>query len=62
MKSDIKDKYNKQKSTPLRKAEQEQFLDYLDPLVRKQFIHQTNIRIIKKSIFFLTYFTVHFQN
>jgi hypothetical protein len=39
MKSDIKDKYNKQKSTPLRKAEEEQFLDYLDPLVRKQFIH-----------------------
>jgi hypothetical protein len=62
MKGDIKDKYNKQKATPLRKIEESHFLDYVDPLVKKHFIHETNIRIIKKSIFFLTYFTVHFQD
>jgi hypothetical protein len=62
MKGDIKDKYNKQKATPLKKIEESEFLDYVDPLVKKDFIHETNIRIIKKSIFFLTYFTVHFQD
>ena len=30
--------------------------------MKRNFILETNIRIIKKSIFFLTYFTVSFQN
>lgn len=38
------------------------FLEYVDSTVKKHFILETNIRIIKKSIFFLTYFTVSFQN
>ncbi len=38
------------------------FLEYVDSTVKKNFILETNIRIIKKSIFFLTYFTVNFQN
>ena len=38
------------------------FLEYVDSTVKKNFILETNIKIIKKSIFFLTYFTVSFQN
>jgi len=37
-------------------------LEYVDSTVKRNFILETNIRIIKKSIFFLTYFTVSFQN
>ena len=34
----------------------------MDSTVKRNFILETNIKIIKKSIFFLTYFTVSFQN
>ena len=37
-------------------------MDYVDSTVKKNFILETNIKIIKKSIFFLTFFTVSFQN
>ena len=37
-------------------------MEYVDSTVKRNFILETNIRIIKKSIFFLTYFTVSFQN
>ena len=30
--------------------------------MKEKFILETNIRVIKKSIFFLTHFTVNFQN
>lgn len=62
MRANIKAKYNQAQAPPLKKVEETQFLENVDPLVKKDFIHETNIRIIKKSIFFLTYFTVHFQN
>jgi hypothetical protein len=39
-----------------------EFLNYVDSTVKKNFILETNIKVIKKSIFFLTYFTVNFQN
>lgn len=30
--------------------------------LKEEFILETNIKVIKKSIFFLTHFTVNFQN
>ena len=63
MKRDIENKYNKEhKAVSLKKNEEMDFLEYVDSTVKKNFILETNIRIIKKSIFFLTYFTVNFQN
>lgn len=50
------------KETPLKNDEEREFLTYIDSSLKEQFVLETNIRVIKKSIFFLTYFTVHFQN
>lgn len=50
------------KETPLKNDEERQFLTYIDSSLKDQFVLETNIRVIKKSIFFLTYFTVNFQN
>jgi hypothetical protein len=62
MKKDIKNKYNYSKTAPLKKNEEIEFLNEIDSTIRKNFILETNIKIIKKSIFFLTYFSVNFQN
>lgn len=62
MKSDIKKKESEMKETPLKNDEERQFLTYIDSSLKDQFVLETNIRVIKKSIFFLTYFTVNFQN
>ena len=62
MKNDIKKKESEMKETPLKNNEEEQFLDYVDPALKDNFVLETNMRVIKKSIFFLTHFTVNFQN
>ena len=63
MKNDIKKKYEQSdKTMPLKKNQETQLLQFVDSTVKKNFILETNIKIIKKSIFFLTYFTVNFQN
>lgn len=50
------------KATPLKNNEEREFLDYIDSSLKEQFVLETNIRVIKKSIFFLTHFTVNLQN
>ena len=37
-------------------------MDYVDPALKDNFVLETNMRVIEKSIFFLTHFTVNFQN
>ena len=62
MKNDLKKKESEKKETPLKNNEEQQFLEYVDGSLKDEFVLGTNMRVIKKSIFFLTHFTVNFQN
>ena len=62
MKNDLKKKESEKKETPLKNNEEQQFLEYVDGSLKDEFVLETNMRVIKKSIFFLTHFTVNFQN
>ncbi len=62
MKHDIKQKENEFKSIPLKTVEEKDFLDYIQPNLKEEFVLETNMKVIKKSIFFLTHFSVNFQN
>lgn len=48
--------------TPLSEEEETKLFKCLQPAIKESFILETNIKVIKKSIFFLTHFTVNFQN
>lgn len=62
MKNDIKKKESQSKETPLKNNEETEFLEYIDSSLKEEFVLETNMKVIKKSIFFLTHFTVNFQN
>ena len=62
MKHDIKKKENEFKNIPLKTSEEKEFLEYIQPTLKEEFVLETNMKIIKKSIFFLTHFSINFQN